>query len=145
MQEVLSALWSMRRMEPCWGWGAGGRERLEACGVGGWVCHEVWLRIKWMSAVSTAPTLDLFSYLAAFCSPPHTSPCIRELCLDEPPRTCWSSLCGYPQQVTQVHVLGAAGLKDSPTGEFIRRLPQALSASTQTPALIALQAQPSRR
>ncbi|XP_017505573.3 calpain-5 isoform X1 [Manis javanica] len=40
----------------------------------------------------------------------------RELCLDEPPRSCWSSLCGYPQQVTQVHVLGAAGLKDSPTG-----------------------------
>uniref|UniRef100_A0A8C8T829 Calpain-5 n=1 Tax=Peromyscus maniculatus bairdii TaxID=230844 RepID=A0A8C8T829_PERMB len=40
----------------------------------------------------------------------------RELCLDEPPRTCWSSLCGYPQQVTQVHVLGAAGLKDSSTG-----------------------------
>ncbi|XP_026640221.1 calpain-5 [Microtus ochrogaster] len=40
----------------------------------------------------------------------------RELRLDEPPRTCWSSLCGYPQQVTQVHVLGAAGLKDSPTG-----------------------------
>ncbi|XP_073664506.1 calpain-5 isoform X2 [Tursiops truncatus] len=40
----------------------------------------------------------------------------RELCLDEPPHSCWSSLCGYPQQVTQVHVLGAAGLKDSPTG-----------------------------
>ncbi|MBV99228.1 Calpain-5, partial [Eschrichtius robustus] len=40
----------------------------------------------------------------------------RELRLDEPPRSCWSSLCGYPQQVTQVHVLGAAGLKDSPTG-----------------------------
>lgn len=37
----------------------------------------------------------------------------RELCLDEPPKTCWSSLCGYPQQVTQVHVLGATGLKDS--------------------------------
>ncbi|XP_035928893.1 calpain-5 isoform X4 [Halichoerus grypus] len=40
----------------------------------------------------------------------------QELCLDEPPRSCWSSLCGYPQQVTQVHVLGAAGLKDSSTG-----------------------------
>ncbi|XP_060032711.1 calpain-5 isoform X4 [Erinaceus europaeus] len=40
----------------------------------------------------------------------------RELRLDEPPRTCWSSLCGYPQLVTQVQVLGAAGLKDSPTG-----------------------------
>uniref|UniRef100_A0A2K6AI40 Calpain 5 n=1 Tax=Mandrillus leucophaeus TaxID=9568 RepID=A0A2K6AI40_MANLE len=40
----------------------------------------------------------------------------RELRLDEPPHTCWSSLCGYPQLVTQVHVLGAAGLKDSPTG-----------------------------
>lgn len=46
--------------------------------------------------------------------PPH----IRELRLDEPPHTCWSSLCGYPQLVTQVHVLGAAGLKDSPTGEL---------------------------
>lgn len=40
----------------------------------------------------------------------------RELRLDEPPRSCWSSLCGYPQQVTQVHVLRATGLKDSPTG-----------------------------
>ncbi|XP_027971846.1 calpain-5 isoform X1 [Eumetopias jubatus] len=40
----------------------------------------------------------------------------QELRLDEPPRSCWSSLCGYPQQVTQVHVLGAAGLKDSSTG-----------------------------
>uniref|UniRef100_H0V2U3 Calpain 5 n=1 Tax=Cavia porcellus TaxID=10141 RepID=H0V2U3_CAVPO len=39
----------------------------------------------------------------------------RELRLDEPPRTCWSSLCGYPQQVTQVHVVGATGLKDSTT------------------------------
>uniref|UniRef100_A0A2K6MHR4 Calpain 5 n=1 Tax=Rhinopithecus bieti TaxID=61621 RepID=A0A2K6MHR4_RHIBE len=41
----------------------------------------------------------------------------RELRLDEPPHTCWSSLCGYPQLVTQVHVLGAAGLKDSPAGD----------------------------
>uniref|UniRef100_G1LRF4 Calpain-5 n=1 Tax=Ailuropoda melanoleuca TaxID=9646 RepID=G1LRF4_AILME len=40
----------------------------------------------------------------------------QELRLDEPPHSCWSSLCGYPQQVTQVHVLGAAGLKDSSTG-----------------------------
>lgn len=48
--------------------------------------------------------------------PPH----IRELRLDEPPHTCWSSLCGYPQLVTQVHVLGAAGLKDSPTGELFQ-------------------------
>uniref|UniRef100_A0A9L0SCQ0 Calpain 5 n=1 Tax=Equus caballus TaxID=9796 RepID=A0A9L0SCQ0_HORSE len=39
----------------------------------------------------------------------------RELRLDEPPRSCWSSLCGYPQQVTQVHVLAAAGLKESPS------------------------------
>lgn len=72
-----------------------------------------------MSAVSTAPDFEPPSYLPAICSP--ASLCIRELRLDEPPRTCWSSLCGYPQQVTQVHVLGAAGLKDSPTGELIRR------------------------
>lgn len=50
-------------------------------------------------------------------------PCPRELCLDEPPRSCWSSLCGYPQLVTQVHVLGAAGLKDSPTGALARGKP----------------------
>lgn len=34
MQEVLSALWSMRRMGPCWGRGTGGTERLEARGSG---------------------------------------------------------------------------------------------------------------
>lgn len=52
-------------------------------------------------------------------------PCARELCLDEPPRSCWSSLCGYPQLVTQVHVLGAAGLKDSPTGALAQGKPPA--------------------
>lgn len=47
MQEVLSALWSMRRMGPCWGGGPGvGDERLEAVAVDGWVCHEAWFRIK---------------------------------------------------------------------------------------------------
>lgn len=72
MQEVLSALWSMRRMELCWGWGAGGQERLEACGVGGWVCHEVWLRIKWMSAVSTAPDFEpVFLSCCHLLPPPH--------------------------------------------------------------------------
>ncbi|XP_060903155.1 calpain-5-like [Labrus mixtus] len=34
----------------------------------------------------------------------------KELTLDKPPKTCWSGLCGYPSLVTQVHVLGAAGL-----------------------------------
>ncbi|OWK17723.1 CAPN5, partial [Cervus elaphus hippelaphus] len=29
----------------------------------------------------------------------------RELRLDEPPRTCWSSLCGYPQQIWNHRVL----------------------------------------
>ncbi|KAM4743139.1 calpain-5-like [Anableps anableps] len=35
----------------------------------------------------------------------------KELTLDEPPRTCWSGMCGYPSLVTQVHVLQADGLK----------------------------------
>ncbi|XP_028904265.1 calpain-5 [Ornithorhynchus anatinus] len=40
----------------------------------------------------------------------------RELTLDEPPRSCWSGMCGYPQLVTQVHIFSADGLKDSPSG-----------------------------
>lgn len=36
---------------------------------------------------------------------------IRELTLDEPPQTCWTGMCGYPQLVTQVHVLNAEGLQ----------------------------------
>ncbi|PKU32791.1 calpain-5 [Limosa lapponica baueri] len=36
----------------------------------------------------------------------------RELTLDEPPHTCWSGMCGYPQLVSQIHVLAAAGLKN---------------------------------
>ncbi|XP_040439706.1 calpain-5 [Falco naumanni] len=36
----------------------------------------------------------------------------RELTLDEPPHTCWSGMCGYPQVVSQIHVLAAAGLKN---------------------------------
>uniref|UniRef100_A0AAR2IP90 Calpain 5a n=1 Tax=Pygocentrus nattereri TaxID=42514 RepID=A0AAR2IP90_PYGNA len=35
----------------------------------------------------------------------------RELTLDEPPQTCWTGLCGYPQLVTQVHVMKAVGLQ----------------------------------
>ncbi|XP_041089256.1 calpain-5a [Polyodon spathula] len=35
----------------------------------------------------------------------------RELTLDVPPETCWTGMCGYPQLVTQVHVLGAQGLQ----------------------------------
>lgn len=34
----------------------------------------------------------------------------RELSLDEPAKTCWSGLCGYPQLVTQIHVTEARGL-----------------------------------
>lgn len=41
----------------------------------------------------------------------HVFPC-RELTLDEPPHTCWSGMCGYPQVVSQIHVLAAAGLKN---------------------------------
>lgn len=42
---------------------------------------------------------------------PYVFPC-RELTLDEPPHTCWSGMCGYPQVVSQIHVLAAAGLKN---------------------------------
>uniref|UniRef100_A0AAV2IZG1 C2 domain-containing protein n=1 Tax=Knipowitschia caucasica TaxID=637954 RepID=A0AAV2IZG1_KNICA len=35
----------------------------------------------------------------------------QELTLDEPPQTCWTGLCGFPQLVTQVHVLSAEGLQ----------------------------------
>ncbi|KAG9470601.1 hypothetical protein GDO78_017219 [Eleutherodactylus coqui] len=38
------------------------------------------------------------------------SNCI-ELTLDEPRKTCWSGMCGFPQLVSQVHVVSAAGLK----------------------------------
>lgn len=46
--------------------------------------------------------LRLFTDVPADC---------RELTLDEPPQTCWSGLCGYPQLVTQVHVVAADGLQ----------------------------------
>lgn len=69
------------------------------------------------------------------CLPGTPSPLlIRELRLDEPPRTCWSSLCGYPQQVTQVHVVGATGLKDSTTGELSRKGPGS-AGSCPSPSL----------
>ncbi|CAL8304987.1 unnamed protein product [Gadus morhua 'NCC'] len=35
----------------------------------------------------------------------------KELSLDDPPQTCWTGLCGYPQLVTQVHVISAEGLQ----------------------------------
>ncbi|KAI4793502.1 hypothetical protein KUCAC02_032684 [Chaenocephalus aceratus] len=35
----------------------------------------------------------------------------KELTLDEPPQTCWTGMCGYPQLVTQVHVMNAEGLQ----------------------------------
>lgn len=38
-----------------------------------------------------------------------TSDC-KELTLDEPQKTCWSGMCGYPSLVTQVHILQADGL-----------------------------------
>ncbi|XP_041663297.1 calpain-5-like [Cheilinus undulatus] len=34
----------------------------------------------------------------------------KELTVDEPPKTCWTGLCGYPTLVTQVHILKAVGL-----------------------------------
>ncbi|KAG8001752.1 Calpain-5 [Nibea albiflora] len=34
----------------------------------------------------------------------------KELTLDEPPKTCWSGMCGYPSLVTQVYVVEANGL-----------------------------------
>lgn len=36
----------------------------------------------------------------------------RELTLDEPPHTCWTGMCGYPQLVSQIHVISASGLKE---------------------------------
>lgn len=38
-----------------------------------------------------------------------TSDC-KELTVDEPRKTCWSGMCGYPSLVTQVHILQADGL-----------------------------------
>nr|XP_014348555.1 PREDICTED: calpain-6 [Latimeria chalumnae] len=35
----------------------------------------------------------------------------RELTLDKPEVTCWSSFCGYPQRVTEVYVHSAEGLQ----------------------------------
>ncbi|KAM8899900.1 calpain-5 isoform 2-T2 [Spinachia spinachia] len=35
----------------------------------------------------------------------------KELTLDDPPQTCWTGMCGYPQLVTQVHVMNAEGLQ----------------------------------
>ncbi|XP_067841771.1 calpain-5a [Heptranchias perlo] len=42
----------------------------------------------------------------------------KELTLNEPPRTCWSGMCGHPKVVTQVHVVAANGLaqQDGTTG-----------------------------
>ncbi|KAM8975311.1 calpain-5 [Pelodytes ibericus] len=46
--------------------------------------------------------LRVFTDVPSYCS---------ELRLDEPPKTCWSGMCGYPQLVSQVHVVTATGLK----------------------------------
>lgn len=45
----------------------------------------------------------------------HLSSLCRELTLDEPPQTCWTGMCGYPQLVTQVHVVSAEGLQGQDT------------------------------
>ncbi|KAK9402608.1 calpain-5 [Crotalus adamanteus] len=43
----------------------------------------------------------------------------KELTLDEPPHTCWSGICGYPQLVSQVHVISASGLKNQGSEEGV--------------------------
>ncbi|KAH0625254.1 hypothetical protein JD844_033630 [Phrynosoma platyrhinos] len=43
----------------------------------------------------------------------------QELTLDEPPHTCWSGVCGYPQLVSQVHVISASGLKNHGSEEGV--------------------------
>ncbi|XP_060538733.1 calpain-5 [Pantherophis guttatus] len=43
----------------------------------------------------------------------------QELTLDEPPHTCWSGMCGYPQLVSQVHVISASGLKNQSAEEGV--------------------------
>ncbi|XP_032094473.1 calpain-5 [Thamnophis elegans] len=43
----------------------------------------------------------------------------QELTLDEPPHTCWSGICGYPQVVSQVHVISASGLKNQGAEEGV--------------------------
>lgn len=48
-------------------------------------------------------------YIDLLSDSPVWSP--RELTLDEPPQTCWTGMCGYPQLVTQVHVMNAEGLQ----------------------------------
>lgn len=45
-------------------------------------------------------------------------------------------MCGYPQLVTQVHVLGAAGLKDAPTGAPARGKPPAPASPEAAPSLL---------
>ncbi|XP_077387028.1 calpain-5-like [Festucalex cinctus] len=44
----------------------------------------------------------------------------KELREDEPPRTCWTALCGFPTLVTQVHVLHAKSLGGSDTYVTVR-------------------------
>ncbi|XP_015680962.1 calpain-5, partial [Protobothrops mucrosquamatus] len=43
----------------------------------------------------------------------------QELTLDEPPHTCWSGICGYPQLVSQVYVISASGLKNQGSEEGV--------------------------
>ncbi|CAJ0964403.1 unnamed protein product [Ranitomeya imitator] len=56
-------------------------------------------------AASTNQRRGIYNYVDAV----PVSDC--ELTVDEPKKTCWSGMCGFPQVVSQVHVVSAAGLK----------------------------------
>lgn len=53
----------------------------------------------------------------------------RELTLHEPPKTCWSGLCGYPSLVTQVHVLQANGVAGHDSDGSTFDIPESLLSS----------------
>uniref|UniRef100_A0A3Q2Z7C6 Calpain 5 n=1 Tax=Hippocampus comes TaxID=109280 RepID=A0A3Q2Z7C6_HIPCM len=55
--------------------------------------------------------LRVFTDVPSYC---------RELCLDQPPRTCWTGLCGFPSLVTQVHVTQGNALRGNNTYLTIR-------------------------
>lgn len=60
---------------------------------------------------SGSPSVPSVSGYVCLCAHLSLSLWLRELTLDEPAQTCWTGICGYPQVVTQVHVLGAEGLQ----------------------------------
>ncbi|XP_034557645.1 calpain-5-like [Notolabrus celidotus] len=51
--------------------------------------------------------LRIFSDVSSDC---------KELILDQPPKTCWTGMCGYPVLVTQVHLVQANGLAGQDSG-----------------------------